>query len=174
MTSLRDAECPRHNTTGNTFRNYGDYFVPCDQDPYFEQFGGYNVFWALLHDRFPRIFEKLGGLSAISEHELVQAYIAYLQNEQERPGWIQDLTEDYWFELAETCEPLPSEVQGEYLRVKTRRVERGIDRAHSREKLDDNQIKHYRKNFSESAMGRELCEIESGRWTREPHWKLGE
>lgn len=172
MTLLRDAQCPRHNTTGKRFRIYADYSLPCDKDPYFvQQFGGYNIFWTLLYSRFPNAFERLNGKAAISRLEMMRGNIAYMEKELEQPGWSQNLAEDYWFELVDTCKPLPPDMEGEYLRVKAKRVARGIDTAPREEDLSGDHIRQLRKDFYGSTMGRELKEIAEGRWTGEPHWK---
>jgi hypothetical protein len=177
MTFLRDAICPRHNTTGATFRDYGDHDLPCHEDPYFERFGGYNVFWALLDRQFHKIFEELNGSAQMSKFDLVQGHIAYFQNLEERPQWPQDVAEDYWFDILDyfraTYKKLPPDLEKNYLRIQKKRVERGIDKTHNREEVEDDQIEQQRREFSESVMGKELSEISSGRWNGKPHWKLG-
>lgn len=176
MTFLRDAVCPRHNTTGATFRDYGDYALPCHKDPYFDRFGGHSVFWALLDRQFPEIFEELNGSAQMSNFELIQGHIAYLQNLKERPQWLQDVAEDYWFdnvnELRARCKKLRPDMEKIYLRIQKRRVERGVDKTPRMQEMDYDQIKQRQKEFSESVMGRELSEISSGRWNGKPHWKL--
>jgi hypothetical protein len=178
LTILRDYECPRHNTTGKRFRDYGDFALACDEDPYFDQFGGYKVFWALLHRRFPKIFEHLGGPSVMSELELLQCHIAYLQNEKEREAWLQDVVEGYWFEFVGYHKDrqliFSPAAEEEYLRVETRRIELGIDKPSNKKGLGEDQIEQHQKDFSESTMAREIRDIVSGCWTGEPHWKFGE
>lgn len=52
MTFLRACVCPRHNKQGITFRDCSELALPYQSEPYFNQFGGYNAFWALLHRYF--------------------------------------------------------------------------------------------------------------------------
>lgn len=52
MTLLIAAQCPRHNCKGLSFSDYGnnqDYHT----DPYFNDFGGYNMFRFLLFNYCP-------------------------------------------------------------------------------------------------------------------------
>jgi len=132
-----------------------------------QQFGSYNIFWTLLYRQFPNVFERLSGNAVISKLD-----IEYLEKEIDEPGWVQSLADDYWFELVDTFKPLPSDIEEEYLRMKARRVERGIDTTPRKQEMSDENVKQLRKKFSASTMGRELKEIAEARWTDEPHWKF--
>lgn len=173
---LRGTTCPRHNKIGATFRDYGDHSLPCHKDPYFARFGGYNAFWALLHRRFPEIFDELNGASRISESDLIRGNIINVQNIIDRPQWIQDVTYDHWFDLADEmrarAKTLPPWMEDNYLRKEKKRTERGIEKIPQKEEVDSALIEKQRKNFSEFVMGRESREISTGSWGDKPHWKL--
>jgi hypothetical protein len=177
-TILRDTTCPRHNKIGATFRDYGDHSLPCHKDPYFARFGGYNAFWALLHRRFPEIFDELNGASCISESDLVQGRIVNVRNIIDRPQWIQNVVDDYWFELADDvrarAQTLPPCMQDNYLRIEKNRTERGFEKMPQQGEVNSALFEQLRKNFSESGMGRELRDISTGSWGGKPHWKLAE
>lgn len=68
MTLLAAWLCPRHNTQGTTFRDYSELALPCIDDPYFDQFGGYNAFWALLHQYLPKLYDHLGGPISMTDN----------------------------------------------------------------------------------------------------------
>ncbi|KAL5119567.1 hypothetical protein ACEQ8H_002413 [Pleosporales sp. CAS-2024a] len=175
MTFFHYAYCPRHNTTGERFRDYGSYSLPC-KDTYFERFGGYNMFWAFLDHRYPEIFELLNGSAAISESDLIQGRVTYMKNEKERPAWLEDVDDDYWFDFVDTYKSVwqtfPDVINAGYLRLQKKRVERRIKKVPRKEKLGDEIVKSLRKQFWKSFMGMELREILSGDWKGEPHWIL--
>lgn len=47
MTLPLCALCPRHNTKGKRFADYG--YQDCHQDPYFDRFGGYTAFRGMVY-----------------------------------------------------------------------------------------------------------------------------
>jgi hypothetical protein len=172
-TILRHTDCPRHNRSGNTWRDYGTY-SPCETDPNFEYFGGYAASWALLQCHLPAIFESLDGADAISKQEHVKGHIA---NSEKRPEEVEKLVEGYWFNVLKTCrlqyQTFPPGVEDQYILAKLKRDERGIDTASMEDQdTDDVGTEFYRKQFSEFVMGRELHDIMSKRWTGQPHWEL--
>jgi hypothetical protein len=61
--------CPRHNIFGISFLDYGD--TDYQNDPYFDSFGGYDMFRYHICEAWPPLRWKLGGDSFFSEEERI-------------------------------------------------------------------------------------------------------
>jgi hypothetical protein len=175
MTLLVDWVCPRHNTQGIAFRDYSELALPCVDDPYFDQFGGYNAFWALLHRCLPKLYEHLGGSISITSHKLAYGYVDLGRIEEQNKDSVRRIAEDYWFEVVEVMidqgVDIPPNIAAEFVKEKARRrpetEKKNFDFCH-----DELTINRMRAEFKESPMGAELMEIKTGNWNGTPHWVI--
>jgi hypothetical protein len=167
--------CPRHNTHGIAFRDYSELALPCVDDPYFDQFGGYNAFWALLHRCLPKLYEHLGGSISITSHKLAYGYVDLGQIEEQDKDSVRRIAKDYWFEVVEVMidqgVDIPPNIAAEFVKEKARRrletEKKNFDSCH-----DEMTINRMRAEFKESPMGAELMEIKMGNWNGVPHWVI--
>jgi hypothetical protein len=78
------------------------------------------------------MFEELNRASCINDSDLVQGYIVNEEKMNDQSQWIQNFTDDYWFDLANDVRArarnLPSWMEDEYLRIEEKRTERGIEK----------------------------------------------
>lgn len=175
MTLLVTQECPRHNTQGIAFRDYSELALPCEDDPYFDQFGGYNAFWAMLHCYLPKLYDDLVGPMSMTGNQLAYGYVDLGQLERQEKGAVRRIAEDYWFEVIETIidqgVDLPPDVTADFTREKTRRRPETKKKGfHSR--LDELAIGRMRDEFQNSPMGVQLKELKMGNWNGVPHWLI--
>jgi hypothetical protein len=172
-----DWVCPRHNTRGITFRDYSELALPRLSDPYFDQFGGYNTFWALLHRHLPNIYDRLGGSKSITSNELVHGYVDLLQMEKEDEDAGRRIAKGYWFEVVEPMVnqkiDLPQDIVADFTEEKTRRRQK-VEKAEWGSSLDETTISRMRDELRKSPMGRELKEIGMGNWNGVPHWAIND
>ncbi|EKG18465.1 hypothetical protein MPH_04267 [Macrophomina phaseolina MS6] len=175
MTVLTAWMCPRHNTQGVTFRDYSELALPCLSDPYFDQFGGYNAFWALLHHYLPKLYHHLGGPKSITGNQLEYGYVDLGRMEEHDKDAVRRIARDYWFEVAEAMVnqgvDLPPDVAADFTKEKTRRRQE-VEKTDFDFSLDEMAKGRMRDEFEESSMGRELKEIIIGNWNGVPHWTI--
>lgn len=175
MTILTVWPCPRHNSKGITFRDYSEIALPCQSDPYFDRFGGYNAFWALLYRYLPNIYLHLGGPESITENQLEYGYVDLSRMEERDEDSVRCIVRDFKFDVAETMVyqgmDLHPDVTAEFIKEANRRRqaagEKGFDFTH-----DEGARGKMRDGFEDSPMGRELKEIITGNWKGVPHWTI--
>jgi hypothetical protein len=175
MTVLGAWVCPRHNTQGVAFKDYSELALPCLSDPYFDQFGGYNAFWALLHHYLPKLYHHLGGPESITGNQLEYGYVDLVKLEEHDKDAVRRIARDYWFEVAEATVnqgvDLPADVVADFTKEKTRRKQE-VEKTNFDFRLDEMAKGRMRDKFEESPMGRELKEIGMGNWNGDPHWTI--
>jgi hypothetical protein len=175
MTLLAAWLCPRHNTQGTTFRDYSELALPCIDDPYFNQFGGYNAFWALLHQYLPKLYDHLGGPISMTDNQLAYGYVDLGRMEEQDKGAVRRIAEDYWFEVVEAIVDqgmdISPDIAADFSKEKTRR-EPETKKKDFGSGLDEMAIRRMRDEFAESSMGIELKEIKMGNWNGVPHWLI--
>jgi hypothetical protein len=169
MTFVLDYGCPRHTSGKTSYKDYNELGLHGHDDPYFQKFGGYNAFWAMLHRIEPTIYDKFGGATAITEKQLKYGYIDLEM--QEKDG----ISLDYMFDMY-LVESLPEYRAYESLCITTRPM-RGTTSAIGSEKDDENaelrwQLKQMCDAFEESVQGKEIKQIVGGTWDGVPHWSL--
>lgn len=172
MTLLMNCVCPRHNTQGISFSDYSDIALSCQEDPYFDTFGGYDAFWSMLHHFFPHIFQELGGVYFITSSQLRSGYTKLDRMEEEADDAVRQIAKDYSVELTKAMpeEGVPNEAMGLTGEdIKTKQEE---EQKKSRFHFNEQERAHWRREFKESPMGRELHEIISGKWSYIPHWSI--
>jgi hypothetical protein len=167
--------CPRHNTQGITFRDHSELALPCPKDPYFDQFGGYNAFWALLHHYLPKLFDHLGGPKSIVGNQLEYGYVDLFRMEEHDKDAVRRIASDYWFEVIKAMVnqgvDLPLDVAAEFTEEQTRRRQEA-QKTDFNFSFDETAKARMRDEFEESPMGRELKEIRMGNWNGVPHWTI--
>jgi hypothetical protein len=175
MTLYLDWVCPRHNTQGITFRDYSEIALPCPKDPYFDQFGGYNAFWALLHRYQPELFDHLGGPKSIVGNQVEYGYVDLARMEEHDRDAVRRIVKAYWFEVAETMGSqgvdLPLDVPADFTEKQTRRRQEA-QKTDSNSSFVEMARARMRDAFEESPIGRELKEIRMGNWNGVPHWTI--
>ncbi|KAJ5347901.1 uncharacterized protein N7506_001154 [Penicillium brevicompactum] len=167
ITTLINSRCPRHSSERTTHTDYGD--MNYHQDPYFDQFGGYNAFRAMVFSIFPGVYiDILGRYDFIAEEEL-QGVVDDLKSATDRLGeTLEDAVHEYMNDVFKDANragiPLPSDVI-EFLRLREEREqENKIQGSH----IHPDSI----KDFSESPMSQEVIDIQLGRWSGKPHWAV--
>jgi hypothetical protein len=175
--------CPRHNTQGHSFQDYSELALPCLKDPYFNRFGGYNAFWALLHRYLPTLYHDIGGPKAITSNELEYGYVDLNRKEEKDKDSVVQIARDYWFEVAEAmpnqaanlhpglAANLPPDLAAELTKEKTRRRQEA-EKKRYKLSLDEVAIGRMCTEFRESPLGKQLEEIISGKWNGVPHWTI--
>lgn len=175
MTILTAWVCPRHNTQGINFRDYSELALPCASDPYFDQFGGYNAFWALLHRYLPKLYDHLGGPKSIASNQLEHGYLNLSQMEEQDEDAARRIARDYWFEVAEAMVnrgvTLPLDVAAVFAEEMTRRRQKD-QKTDFGSSPDDIAKSRMLDEFEESPMDRQLMEIGMRNWSGVPHWTI--
>lgn len=172
LTLLQAAECPRHNTERITFRDYSELAQNCHKDPYFERFGGYNAFWALLHVYHPRIYDDLGGEAAISRNQLESGLSDLRQMSDQSIDKVVGILIDYYFEVTETLVGaglvLPPDRAEGFEKEKARRAAR--EGKNSGLPLSPSVSNCHFGDMSDWPMMKEVKAIIDGKWNGTPHW----
>lgn len=137
------------------------------QDPYFDQFGGYNAFRAMIFSVFPGVYiEVLGRCDFIAEEEL-QGVVDDLKSANDRLGeTLEDAVHEYMYDVFKDANragiSLPSDVV-EILRLREEREqENKIRGSHIHPDLI--------KDILECPMSQEVMDIQLGLWSGKPHW----
>lgn len=176
MTLLGAIDCPRHNAEGITFRDYSELALPCHEDPYFDQFGGYNAFWALLHCYFPRIYDLLGGSKSVTDKQLDYGYVDLSHMKEIDQDAVRRIVQDYSFEVTEALVQsgmdLPPDKASDFAKEKTRRREEVKGKRHLEFDIDEGVRIAFTNGIKESFMGKELKKIKNGNWDGVPHWTI--
>ena len=168
--------CPRHNTKGITFQDYGsELALPCQIDPYFDQFGGYYAFWALLHRYLPNLYHHLDGPKYSTDTDLEHGSVDLSRLENMEEGIVQSIASEYKLEVAEVMSnqgmALPPDIVADCIREEP-------------DKRPNIKKKYYspvhgivvksimRGDFKGTVEGRDLNEIIEGNWNGVPHWTI--
>lgn len=175
MTILLAWVCPRHNTQGVAFRDYSELALSCVEDPYFDRFGGYYAFWALLHRYLPKLYHHIGGLKAITDSELEYGYVGLRRMKEDDNDSIQNIVNDFWFEVVEYMVKkevdLPPDVVADFTKEKTKRTQ-AVEKTDFSSSIEETDNSRFMDEFNKSSMGRELTEIARGKWNGVPHWTI--
>jgi hypothetical protein len=162
------AVCPRHNSQGITFWDYGndDYH----DDPYFDRFGGYDMFRFLALGCSKDSFDTaVGGEKFMSDEDFRREQQKYLGLSEERQASLRSvMMEDYFIEGWDTLDrsnlPLPPHAAE---KVRERR-ERGNDKRRAwKGNYSDSET---RQALYDSPMMREVRQICAGTSNGKPHW----
>jgi len=113
MTLLVLAECPRHNATGRSFRDYGD--RDYHGDLYFDDFGGYDLFRFLVL-RHPSselcrvVWQLVGGDKFLTAQEEAAALGTWTSLSDEKRACYLNRAIEYWMEVYEKLHSLGVEL----------------------------------------------------------------
>ncbi|PYH86706.1 hypothetical protein BO82DRAFT_397288 [Aspergillus uvarum CBS 121591] len=167
LTILISGICPRHNNHGRMHKGYGDQNY--HQDPYFDQFGGYNAFRLRVFVDFPGIYLNVLGRHAFIAEDEMDTLVADFERVDFQPGSpavaarVEYLYEVY-NEHHEHGVELPEHV-----------VELLRDRTPANETSKYPGIPVERDHFTEWAASPRMREVEvilRGKWAGLPHWAV--
>jgi hypothetical protein len=157
--------CPRHNTVGINFRDYGN--IDYHEDPYFKQFGGYNAFRAYIYFFQPRIYEALGGEKFLPQHQVEDARIildTQLREKGEEDFFNNKVWHEYSVEVNSDLEELGLKLPDDKANiVREERMPRKQDIFDYLLREHPDSLKHLLS---------EIEDILDGKWTGKPHWAL--
>ncbi|KAE9365771.1 hypothetical protein N431DRAFT_516548 [Stipitochalara longipes BDJ] len=178
QTFLTFALCPRHNTRGVSYLDYGN--IDYNTDQYFARFGGYKAFQGIIYMFAGNIYETLGGERFLSKDEkdgAVEAFDEFWKGDLEG---FKKLFLEYMFEINDKLEREGFELPDEVVRgVREERLKRQSQDAEWREtglhglhgeSLVDTSGK--RMDLRDIPMVKEVNEILDGKWNGKPHWAL--
>lgn len=169
MTLFHACVCPRHNTQGITFRDYSELALPRHADPYFDKFGGYNAFWALLHCYRPKIYDNLSGPQAITSNQLEYGYVDLARIKEHDKDAVWRMLKDYQFEVTEHLVnrgiDLPPDHAADFAKEKAERQS-----VEEKTFFEFSPSEEWITNMRNSPMYKELKEIIEGNWDGIPHW----
>ncbi|KAF2799210.1 hypothetical protein K505DRAFT_356799 [Melanomma pulvis-pyrius CBS 109.77] len=167
MTLFRCSVCPRHNTQSIIFRDYSELALPSHDDPYFDKFGGYNSFWALLHRDLPNIFGHLCGPQAITSNQLDHGYMDLARIEKKDEDAVRRMLKDYQFEVTEHLVNLGVDLPPDRT---AKFAEEKAERQSVKQIWGELVSDQMRTEMRDSPMFKELKEIDEGNWHGIPHW----
>lgn len=160
---LRYAICPRHNSKGISFKDYGDYEKNWD-DPYFHKFGGYDAFRAFIHLCFTPMYNNLGNERFLAQKEFESAYDCLETASEELGESLSKVHQEYIFEHDDMLIRLGftgSDKAKTYITAE--RKKRGLGKVLN---ISDSQFKH----IKESPVEKEVEMILNGKWRGKRHW----
>jgi predicted DNA-binding protein len=162
MTFLILADCPRHNVKDISHRDYGD--IHYHEDPYFDQFGGYDSFRAIVALN-PKAYESLGAEMFLPLSQCAAAFDAMEDALQKNNS----LVSNYWYEVYERLDGLGYKLRDSTTKlVRERRLlEKGIDESEKYVVSEEE-----RRDMRDWPLMRELDDILFGKWSGTPHWAL--
>jgi hypothetical protein len=143
--------------------------VDYHQDPYFDQFGGYNAFRAMVYSIFPDMYDKaLGGYAFIPEKELRDVLDDSISAIDRLGETFEDAVHEYMYDVFEDADrmgiPLPDYAL-EFIRVSREQTQES--------KMQDSLVHPDAfKDFLECPMMQEVEDILHGRWSRKRHWAV--
>ena len=160
-----EARCPRHNSDGVSFPDYGNdnYHL----DPYFEPFCGYSMFRFMVLLRSPELYRLLGGDNFMPKDKFEREKVRYDKLLDKEKLALYKILDKYWLEVYEELDrrkvPLPPQA-AETLRVK---------RAQEEDKRPylslGNALPISHGDWSDLPMLREVRDICAGKWRSEEH-----
>ena len=173
MTLLVLHPCPRHNTDGLSFLDYGN--KNYHEDSYFDSYGGYDSFRAMIFVYCRNIYQLLGSDKFLSEEEAGAALQALVQHEERKPGSIKNALREYSFDVNEHLRrdgvDLPEGVvQNLEQERQLRKIERERDKPEDFVFFPDGEVP--RMDLSNAPFNLELREILDEKWSGRPHWAL--
>ncbi|KUJ08875.1 uncharacterized protein LY89DRAFT_328516 [Mollisia scopiformis] len=176
QTLLTFAQCPRHNETGATHLDYGD--LDYHSDKYFDRFGGYRSFQAMIYAFAPNIYEILGREKFLAGEQIDAAFDALNAFRRGDEMRLRKAFLEYVYEVNDELErngfPLPeSAVHG----VKDERRRREEAHAVGNKELGFPEFskdlrKEFQRDIREVPMMKEVDEILDGKWSGKPHWMI--
>ncbi|KAH7166373.1 hypothetical protein EDB81DRAFT_284783 [Dactylonectria macrodidyma] len=167
ITMVTIATCPRHNTSGIYFNDYGN--VDYSKDPYFDGFGGYDYFQFLVAFHYPGIYEKLGA-ETFAKHEDLERVKVQMSK---LPG-------ENLMKYFEKLERYRLECRKEFDKVGVELTPEDVAKvAKYWSKMKDDGIDYSLKSRVSQEEWRnpvtiEVRDILEGKWSGKPHWEIFE
>jgi hypothetical protein len=170
MTLFVLAPCPRHNNFGINYLDYGN--IDYHQDRYFDKFGGYDCFRALVYlER--NIYKMLGGERFLPIEDAVCTLEA-LEQDDDALGFFRESYREYFLEINEELRKrgvdLPNEILQRLNDEQLRRKKEGCGEFDPI--FGGNRDYGPRIDISSSPLIQELHQILDGEWSGTPHWSL--
>lgn len=152
--------CPRHNVTGVQRKDYGDLISNSD-DPYFDKYGGYDVFRAVT--------SAAGAAQELGDFEMSKGEILGVLEKVDR-STQEKIFEELKFEvngclLEHGCE-LPAD-SVEYVKKRQKKRAENV-----RSTLFGDEIPEPLPQIKDAPIFKEVRDILAGRWDGRPHWSV--
>ncbi|KAI3318059.1 hypothetical protein HD806DRAFT_549420 [Xylariaceae sp. AK1471] len=188
--------CPRHNDQGVKYSDYGD-LVDNHADPYFDRFGGYNCFRALLHSSICSSLKYLGGDAFVHHDEIGELFEELKVAIRERASEIHEAWRRYCFEvktqLTRNGVPLPDELKTwvnahidqenetskeeaspalQSLDINSERLDRIPGPQSCHDVMTEGILKIVNGKSYYNIMTKEVFKIVNGEWDGVPHWSI--
>jgi hypothetical protein len=167
-TFLVFAECPRHNSEGIAFQDYGD-MVNNHDDPYFDRFGGYDAFRFGLALLSKAVLNQLGGSDFLKADDFETCCEAFQYANNAKSEELNDAWLEYEFEINNRLGWLGYELPPDVLRRleihRTLKVEAGPSNGDKCAWLSN-------VDCDDCHLVKEPMEILDGRWDGRPHWTV--
>lgn len=160
MTILIGDSCPRHNDIGLRRKDYGD-FVDIHTDPYFDRFGGYNAFRAVLGGDQTAL-TQLGGDAFLASHDLPMAMEALGKALAHQKDVVDKAWLEYDCEIYDRLQKMGHELPEDEAKVLA-------EYKRTREKADEQGP--FKNAVDFSPWTSEVRSILSGKWDGIPHWE---
>ncbi|KAK6193348.1 hypothetical protein LQW54_012556 [Pestalotiopsis sp. IQ-011] len=152
--------CPRHNVTGVRRRDYGDLISNRD-DPYFDQYGGYDVFRAIL--------SLVGAAAELGDFAMPAGEISRVLGPVDRET-RRRIFDELRYEVNECLLRYGFEIPAasvEHVKQRQQRSEK------SRFALWCDKTPDPFPGLMDAPLFKELREILAGEWDGRPHWSVG-
>ncbi|OIW23549.1 hypothetical protein CONLIGDRAFT_686477 [Coniochaeta ligniaria NRRL 30616] len=174
MTLIVLNTCPRHNSQGVSFSDYGnqDYH----SDPYFDRFGGYDMFKFLVSDEHVKKLDMLSNEKFMTQQEWLTAlFNKFLGYSEERRREVLNAMEEYWLEIFETAESRGAQLTPNIReRLRERRQQHkaklGLDLLED----SDEMPQRFKLAADKLSWVKEVNEILAGKWNGKLHWAVEE
>jgi hypothetical protein len=162
--------CPRHNIQGVSHPDYGN--IDYRKDPYFDQFGGYDSFRAVIFLSVPRIYELLGGERFLPEDQFEESFRYFDEashRTEENGHFLERAFSRYAFEVNDKMEEMGAVLPDSVAEaVRNERL-----RQQSTSKFNFSSLSETQGlDLSNSPMMRQLHDILDGKWSGKPHWVI--
>lgn len=161
-----EARCPRHNSDGVSFPDYGndDYNL----DPYFERFCGYKMFCFMVLMRSPDLYQLLGGDSFMPKDKFETEKVRYDRLLDKEKLALHETLDEYWLEVYEELDKLKVSLPPQA--AEKLRVKRAQDNdRHPHLSLEDT-LRMSHQDLLDLPMLREVRDICAGKWNGKFHW----
>lgn len=180
LTFYVPAICPRHNTRGVAFKDYGDrdYY----QDGYFDKhYGSYDIFCAVIFCFYPLIWHDLGGEDFFKSDDAIRVKGSMAEAEFEEK--YLKYTHDVFKQLmewhpgeklfgAQEVDARIKKIVDDWEEKEQDQIERllgGLTIGEAIEQLDPQRRENLLRD--ETQIWSELGQIVTGEWDGVPHWK---
>jgi hypothetical protein len=169
------APCPRHNNESIHYLDYGN--IDYHQDLYFDRFGGYDSFRALIYISAQDIYELLSGERFLPDEQVEEARNALDKNLQTNRDAIRKASHEYFVagnsELEKLGFKMPDWV-AEILRDEWLQRKKELCEKYASFNLNSRGQREIQLDISDSPMMQEVREILDGKWSGKPHWAIND